>query len=380
MKVVKFNKRDGFEKKLYDDGFFYWNSDKEYWIEDEAVVFTQNEADEIVKATNEIHAMGKDFIGDVIQRGDYEIFSRPSYQLNIPEIERSWRENNFDLFGRFDMGMTKNGVPKVFEYNADTPVTYMEASKIQEDWYQDKKQNYGQFNHMREAMIKRWSQFKDKNGSKLVHMMSDGNIQEEYESCDYMKTILNQAGLEGKWIGTKNFQVDKETGYFFDADGERIFSLYKIVPWDFILDDSWGMLLGETTNVIEPAWKYLLNDKYLWALLWKKYPNHPYLLETVLNPEDVQMWTKDFVMKPAQGREGNNIQMFRNKEIESFTAGLYGSIPVIYQERCEPLFLNNAYYGIGSWVVGDNAVSIGMRKDEKEIIQNISCYVPHLIG
>ena len=33
---------------------------------------------------------------------------------------------------------------------------------------------------------------------------------------------------------------------------------------------------------------------------------------------------------------------------------------------------------VGSWVVGDAAVGIGMREDDGLITRNTSCFVPHL--
>lgn len=379
MKVEKFKVRENYIEKLIQDRFFFWNSDNEYWIEDEALIFTQKEADEIVKATKEIHDMGKDFIGDIIKRGDYYKFSIHKWPLNIEEIEKSWNEDSFSLFGRFDIGF-KNGLPKILEYNADTPVTYLECSKVQENWYQNKKDKYGQFNKMQQALLDRWKYFKTINKhDELIHLMCETHIEEEVDSCNYMASLLEQVGLRGKVISNKNFSLDYSTGEIFDQDEVQIKNLYKIIPWDFIWQEDWGHLMGLQTTAIEPAWKALLNDKILLAYLWEKYPNHPYLLETVVDINDLKPETTDFVIKPIEGREGNNIKMFKNGELTSYSIGLYGASPMIYQERCDAIHFNGYNYGIGSWIVGDEPAAIGVRKDTTEIIHNNSLFLSHLI-
>lgn len=123
-----------------------------------------------------------------------------------------------------------------------------------------------------------------------------------------------------------------------------------------------------------------MSDKVLFAYLWEKYPNHPYLLETVLDIKNLRNTTKDFVIKPIDGKQGNNIKMFRDGSLTSFTTGLYGSSPMIYQERADDIKIENKYYGISSWIVGDEPVAMGIRRDLTEIITNDSSFLSHLIA
>lgn len=376
MRIENFKKRENYEKYLLDDNFNFWD-DENYWIEDEALILTYKEASDLVKASKEFHEMSKDLIEDIIKKGDYYKFETSSYLLNIEEIEKSWNDKSFSLFGRLDIGF-KNGVPKILEYNADTPVTYMECSQIQERWYQDKKGSYEQFNSMKNEMLKRWDFFKKNNPNAFIHLMCNQNYIEEVDSANYMLALINQIGLSGKVIESENFFLE-DNGDMFDKDNQKIEHLYKIIPWDFFWQENWGHLIGKKVNVIEPAWKALMNDKILFAYLWEKHPNHPYLLETVLEINSLNSSTKNFVIKPIDGKQGNNIKMFKDNALTSFTTGFYGASPMIYQERADDIKFGNHYYGVSSWIVGDTPVAFGARRDLLEIITNNSSFLSHLI-
>ena len=43
--------------------------------------------------------------------------------------DSSWEEDDYSLYGRFDFAFV-NGVPKLLEFNADTPTSLVEAAVI----------------------------------------------------------------------------------------------------------------------------------------------------------------------------------------------------------------------------------------------------------
>ncbi|NWN13463.1 glutathionylspermidine synthase family protein, partial [Escherichia coli] len=50
-------------------------------------------------------------------------------------IRQAWEEEPPALnFGRFDLGYSGDGPPKLFEFNCDTPTSLVEAAVIQWDW------------------------------------------------------------------------------------------------------------------------------------------------------------------------------------------------------------------------------------------------------
>jgi len=61
------------------------------------------------------------------------------------------------------------------------------------------------------------------------------------------------------------------------------------------------------------------------------------------------------------------------------TNGEYGSEGYVYQKFCPlPNFEGN-FPLVGSWVVGQESVGIGIRESQNLITDNLSKFVPHLI-
>ena len=96
-----------------------------------AYEFTLAEIDRIEDATNELHAMCMDFVADEVKQGDYAHYRFTDLQKNL--IEQTWAKNVPHLYGRFDFGYDGENL-KMFEYNADTPTSLLEAAVVQWQW------------------------------------------------------------------------------------------------------------------------------------------------------------------------------------------------------------------------------------------------------
>ena len=91
---------------------------------------------------------------------------------------------------------------------------------------------------------------------------------------------------------------------------------FKLYPWEWLASDAFGPQVLETldngggtgtTCWIEPAWKMLLSNKALLAVLWELYPGHPNLLPAYLDgPRDLAPG-RGYVAKPLLGREGAGV-------------------------------------------------------------------------
>lgn len=46
----------------------------------------------------------------------------------------------------------------------------------------------------------------------------------------------------------------------------------------------------------------------------------------------------------------------------------------------EPTVYSGRYPVIGSWIIGGEAVGIGIRENRMEVTDNLSEFVPHIIG
>ena len=73
---------------------------------------------------------------------------------------------------------------------------------------------------------------------------------------------------------------------FVDLEEAPIGGLFKLYPWEFILDDDFGRFAMQSlpqTMWIEPLWKTLLSNKAILAILWEMHPGHPNLLPAYLD-------------------------------------------------------------------------------------------------
>ena len=62
------------------------------------------------------------------------------------------------------------------------------------------------------------------------------------------------------------------------------------------------------------------------------------------------------------------------------TEGDYNTGAYVYQEYVEPTAYSGRYPVIGSWIIGGEAAGIGIRENRMEVTDNLSEFVPHIIG
>ena len=100
-----------------------------------------------------------DLVAEVVR--SEELMAR----LAIPEAARdyvadSWATKSPSLYGRFDFAYDGTGPAKLFEYNADTPTTLLEASILQWHWLQDVFPDDDQWNSLHEKLVERWGEIR----------------------------------------------------------------------------------------------------------------------------------------------------------------------------------------------------------------------------
>ena len=116
-------------------------------------------------------------------------------------------------------------------------------------------------------------------------------------------------------------------------------------------------LLRQTTRWLEAPWKMLLSNKAILPVLYKLFPDSPYLLKASFDPLPGQ-----HVRKPMFGREGANIASAIGGQVISETPGPYGR-PFVYQESADIPRFGGVFPVIGSWMVNGYACGIGIRED-----------------
>ena len=355
-----------------DLGFaFHTIAGAPYWDETAYYRFTAAEVDAIEAATAELEQMALALVDRVVQTGE-EAFER----LHIPRtaweaIAGSWRAQEKNLYGRFDLAYAGAGPPKLLEYNADTPTALFEAAVVQWDWLQAAWPDRDQFNSIHERLIEAWKNFDV--GRRRVYFSAVKNHAEDVGTIEYLRDTAIQAGLETQRIAIEEIGWDGQA--FRDLDREPIDVLFKLYPWEWLIGEEFGAhLVTGVTKVIEPAWKMVLSNKAALALLWEMAPGHPNLLPTFLEPGRIE---GKVVRKPIYSREGANIQVLDQDRVVAETEGAYGAEGFVYKAHVEiPAFAGN-YPVLGSWVIASQPAGIGIREDATAITRDSSRFVPH---
>ena len=357
--------------KVEELGFYFHTMDGVYWDERACYRFTAEEIDKLESATAELQERCIDAATKVIESGDYKRFAIPDPFITL--IEKSWKDEEKSLFGRFDLSWDGTGEPRMLEYNADTPTALVEASVVQWYWMQDVHPKADQFNSLHEKLIERWKEMAaDLPADRLVHFACTADSAEDQGNLDYLRDTATQAGIDAHPIDISAIGWDGLR--FVDEDNRPITALFKLYPWEWMVREEFGAnLLHRTTRVIEPPWKMLLSNKAILPVLWEMFPNHPNLLAASFEPGK---FSTDFVKKPLYSREGANVSITSGgKTLEE--PGDYGAEGFIWQAYHElPVFSGN-YTVIGSWIVGEEPAGIGIREDSSPITKNSSRFVPH---
>jgi len=357
-------------------GFHYHSIDGTYWDESRCYVFESSEIDQLEDATAELHEMTLNAAQHVIGSQRYEEFAIPREW--VPAIERSWhayRDNRpagFTLFGRMDLSYDGVAPPKLLEYNADTPTACLEASVAQWHWLQAVRPSSDQFNSLHEQLIAIWQKLRARSSASWLHFAAVGDSPEDWGNLDYLRDTAIQAGWQTFSLPVE--RIGWNGAKFVDEFNVPIEVLVKLYPWEWLVREDFGpALLASTMQVIEPAWKMLLSNKAILVVLWELYPDHPNLLPVYYEPAALG---SKYVKKPKLAREGANVSVVDGATVRT-TEGHYGAEGFVYQAVAPLPKFGEDYALIGSWIVGDKPVGIGIREDTSPITRNTSRFVPH---
>jgi glutathionylspermidine synthase len=379
MRRIESNARNGWREIVESQGLlFHSNSNgTPYWDETAYFEFSIEEIQKLEAAANELHGM-------FLHACRTAIMQRRLAEFGIPErlhetIRKSWRYDDWELYGRFDFTLDAQGVPKLLEYNADTPTGLLEASLIQWFWKESIHPQADQFNSLHEALVSRWEALIKKDQLRIRHRLYmtsvDGHVEDRM-TVGYIGETAEQAGLATQFLPVRDIGWSKECERFVDLNDEPIRQLFKLYPWEWLSEESFGQYLKtQTWQVLEPPWKVVCASKGILLLLEELFPNHPNLLRVSCSPDRM----KSYVRKPFFGREGRNIDLIVKGERFDQTSGPYENEASIYQEYCPLIRNGNNYAQLGVWMIGPEARGMGLREDVSPILRNTSRFVPHVI-
>ena len=369
--------RADWQSRVQARGLIWHTPEQPYWNEGVYYSFTAAEIDLIERATNELHALCLQAVQHVIENKLYAKFGIPA--LAVPLIEASWEAEPPSIYGRFDLAYDGEGPPKMLEYNADTPTSLLEAAVIQWDWVQDTHPGADQFNSLHERLVSLWREMQPYLPppgplGQVVHFTSMDDIEDGMTAA-YLADTATQAGLRVKMLDIVDVGWNDSAGEFRDLDDERIATLFKLYPWEWMVSEAFAAQIAPArAQIIEPAWKMVLSNKGILAVLWELFPDSPYLLPAYFDePTALFEW----VRKPLLSREGANITIHTMTDHIEGT-GTYGAEGFIFQQLASVPVFNGRRPIIGSLVIGQEAGGIGIRESDGWVTDNTSRFVPHL--
>ncbi|MGV9562082.1 glutathionylspermidine synthase family protein [Streptomyces sp. NPDC003480] len=358
-----------------------------YWDESAYYVFSLDEVEALEEVVEELHTMCLAAAAHIVEENRFADLG-----ITDPRVARAvaeaWhrRAELPSVYGRFDLRYDGTGPAQLLEYNADTPTSLVEAASPQWFWMQERFPGADQWNSLHERLVAVWRKQSEllPPGSPLYFAHSSvDELGEDLMTVAYLKETAEQAGIDTDWISMEEIGWDPLSGRFVDNRLRFIRSCFKLYPWEWLLADRFGGHVLDTldngggtgsTLWIEPAWKMLLSNKALLAILWELYPGHPNLLPAHLDgPRDLAD-TTGYVAKPLLGREG-----------EGVTIHAPGAEPAAgdelrcYQELAPLPSFDGNHVVLGAWVVGDASAGLGIRESSGLVTDEYARFLPHVI-
>ncbi|MFE1767695.1 glutathionylspermidine synthase family protein [Streptomyces angustmyceticus] len=387
--------RPGWQQTVEAQGLIYPltrypdDSLRPYWDESAYYSFTLPEVEALEEVVEELHGMCLAAAAHLVEHDRLADLGIEDPRL-ARLVAESWRRRDElpSLYGRFDLHYDGSGPAKMLEYNADTPTSLVEAAGPQWFWMEERFPGADQWNSLHERLVAAW-----KRQAPLlppgapVHFAhsADDELGEDLMTVAYLEETARQAGLETAAIPVEEIGWDRLSGRFVDQRLRFIRACFKLYPWEWLATDDFGPHVLDTldngggtgtTLWIEPAWKMLLSNKALLAILWELYPGHPNLLPAYLDGPRELAHTRGWAAKPLLGREGAGVTLH---EPGTAPAPRDPEDRYCYQELAPlPDFDGNRVV-LGAWVVEDEAAGLGIRESAGPVTDEYARFVPHVI-
>lgn len=384
--------RPGWQQTVEEQGLVYPltrypdDSLRPYWDESAYYVFSLPEVEDLEVVVEDLHARCLAAAEHIVKNDRFADLGITDRRL-AALIAESWRRRDElpSIYGRFDLRYDGTGPAKMLEYNADTPTSLVEAASPQWFWMEERFPGADQWNSLHERLIEAWRRQAHLLPPGPLHFAhSEGDeLGEDLMTVAYLRETAQQAGLETQALSVEQIGWDKLTGRFVDDRLRFIRSCFKLYPWEWLTTDRFGPQVLDTldngggtgsTCWIEPAWKMLLSNKALLAILWELNPDHPNLLPAYLDGPRELAVDGGYVSKPLLGREGAGVTVHEP-----------GHDPVVREEPCcyqalapLPDFDGNRVV-LGAWVVENEAAGLGIRESSGLITDEYARFLPHVI-
>jgi glutathionylspermidine synthase len=385
MQRITLTPRDNWQQKVESVGltFHTLENGTPYWDESAAYSLAAAEIDTLEAAGNTLQQMCLAAAQHIIDQKRYAELDIPAFAIEA--IEWAWNNEPPALYGRFDLsgaGAQSGSAPKLLEYNADTPTSLLEASVVQWHWLKDMPSSLvsskpDQFNSIHEKLIAKWHDI-DPYLSKPIYFAALDNPEDQL-TITYLRDTAQQANLETLQMFMNEIGWNDEQQLFLDPDEHPMFSIFKLYPWEAMLQEEFGPHAIDTypsTRWIEPIWKMLLSNKGILPILWQLYPNHEFLLESHFAEDHNATQLRNYVRKPLMSREGANITLVREGTNIATTPGPYNGKQIVQALAPDAVF-DHRHTVLGLWMIDQDCCGLGVRESFNPITDNLSSFVPH---
>jgi glutathionylspermidine synthase len=384
--------RPGWQQTVEEQGVVYPltrfpdGSLRPYWDESAYYSFALPEVEALEEVVEELHAMCLGAAAHIVEHDRFADLGITDPRL-AALIAESWRRRAElpTIYGRFDLRYDGTGPAKMLEYNADTPTSLVEAASAQWFWMEERFPGADQWNSLHERLVDAWRNQASLLPPGPVHFVhSEGDeLGEDLMTVAYLRETAAQAGLATEALSVEQIGWDRLSGRFVDERLRFVRSCFKLYPWEWLTTDRFGPHVLNTldngggtgtTCWIEPAWKMLLSNKALLAILWELHPGHPHLLAAYLDGPRELADSGGYVAKPLLGREGAGVTVHT-----AGSAPAEPDEPSCYQELAPlPDFDGNRVV-LGAWVVENEAAGLGIRESSGLITDEYARFLPHVI-
>ena len=306
-------------------------------------------------------------------------------------------------------------VPKLLEFNADTPTSLLESAVVQWNWLLGNAAaaSRDQWNNIYDALVSAWRRnltaFANRTGRtvRTVHFAwsSLDESGEDKFTVLCLADAAREAGYEVAFVHTEDIKLAQSEelvplngtavhpGRVLDQDGRRIDVIFKLYPWENLARDPfgksilWNTLQVEGTVWIQPPYSMLWSNKGVLAVLWELFGDDPelsrFLLPTYFAGEEPAGFTsyaeKPLLsprrgQRPAGARRRDDRLPRRAVRQRGHHPPAAGPATGLRRASTAPTIPCS-----GVWLIDGEAAGLGIRESDGLITDNLSCFVPHCI-
>lgn len=195
MERILVTPRNKWQEQVEALGFiFHTPNPKElYWDESVCYAFSMEQVETIETATIEVYDMFLSAAQHIIDNNLFHLLKIP--ELIIPYLKEQWNNESPAIYGRFDFSYDGTRVPKLLEFNADTPTSVFEAAIVQWYWLKNYDVTQDQFNSIHEKLIDYWAYLKPYIRPGALYFSCIKDNVEDFTTTEYLRDTAQQAGI-----------------------------------------------------------------------------------------------------------------------------------------------------------------------------------------